>query len=190
MQPCVPGPEQGVGQGGCKQGPCKQGDSGFGGRAWLLAVPSPGPKGLCPTATPDAQTASPHPPCPRSCWWRVGILGSAGTPRAAWSGGRSPSCGRAPCRWRWRACGAAWCWGPGAERSAGAAPGRARTEAPAPRPGSAQEASGHMRGACSGAARGLLAGPGGRKTSSKCLPCPGPPGGVPASCRGACHQCC
>lgn len=57
------------------------------------------------------------------------------------------------------------------------APGGARTEAPAPRPGSTQEASSHMRGARSGAARGSLAGPGGRKTSSKHLPCPGPPGG-------------
>lgn len=120
---------------------------------------------------------------------RVGILGGG---CGVCSGVRSPSCGTAPCRWRWRACGAAWCWDPpgGLCAALDRALGGARTEAPAPRPGSTQEASSHMRGARSGAARGSLAGPGGRKTSSKHLPCPGPPGGVPASRPGAHHRCC
>lgn len=132
------------------------------GHRWLRVPAAPGlsrvPVGLrCRRELPAAPPPRPTPSRPPGHADRISrrsrpSVPSAkdGHPRAGPR--RSPSCGPAPSRRRWRAFGAAWCRVP----EHGAAPGGARTGASAPPLGSAQEAGGHMR-ALSRAASGRAA---------------------------------
>lgn len=148
----------------------------------------PGSAELCPVAAP----APPAPVLPAQ--HPRADAGRAGTPAGA-EGSRAPSALTFLCPGSFspalEGLRRSMVLGPGGKGTVlGQAPGTSRTEAPAPRPGSTQEAGGHMRGACSGADQGACRvrrlGQEEGNPPRSCRPAQGPPWGggcLPAPCQ-------